>query len=143
MGHYDVSAWNWTEVLLVQEGKICVQSKIVSSSSMRASLATTTYTMTTILISIATLFLFVSSWYVQTAAFSIRPPSSNRFATSLYASDRRSFLSKAAASATPLLLPTIANAAAVPVQRAVGSGESRCRLEGNCLETFEVRVCSR
>ena len=39
---------------------------------------------------------------------------------------------------TSLLIPTFANAASVPVQRAVGSGEKRCREEGNCLETFEL-----
>jgi len=36
------------------------------------------------------------------------------------------------------LIPSFANAASVPVQRAVGSGEKRCREEGNCLETFEL-----
>lgn len=50
---------------------------------------------------------------------------------------RRSILSQTLAS-TSLLIPSLANAASVPVQRAVGSGEKRCREEGNCLETFEL-----
>ena len=36
-----------------------------------------------------------------------------------------------------LYLPT-ANAASVPVQQAVGSAESKCREEGNCLEKGEL-----
>lgn len=71
-------------------------------------------------------------------AFSFSPPSPQRASTSLCASDRRSFFSEAAVFASPLVLPSAANAASVPVQRAVGSGESRCRQEGNCLETFEA-----
>jgi hypothetical protein len=50
---------------------------------------------------------------------------------------RRSILSQTLLS-TSLLIPSFANAASVPVQRAVGSGEKRCREEGNCLETFEL-----
>lgn len=50
---------------------------------------------------------------------------------------RRSILSQTLLS-TSLLIPSYANAASVPVQRAVGSGEKRCREEGNCLETFEL-----
>lgn len=57
-------------------------------------------------------------------------------------SDRRAFLSRTAASAAllPAVLvpPATAHAASVPVQRAVGSAESRCREEGNCLEKFEL-----
>ena len=37
-----------------------------------------------------------------------------------------------------LYLPTVANAASVPVQQAVGSAESKCREEGNCLEKGEL-----
>ena len=37
-----------------------------------------------------------------------------------------------------LFLPTVANAASVPVQQAVGSAESKCREEGNCLEKGEL-----
>ena len=50
---------------------------------------------------------------------------------------RRSILSQTLLT-TSLLVPSIANAASVPVQRAVGSGEKRCREEGNCLQTFEL-----
>ncbi|KAL7439953.1 hypothetical protein ACHAXM_012138 [Skeletonema potamos] len=50
---------------------------------------------------------------------------------------RRSIISQTFLS-TSLLMPSFANAASVPVQRAVGSGEKRCREEGNCLETFEL-----
>lgn len=37
-----------------------------------------------------------------------------------------------------MLLPLASDAASVPVQRAVGIGESKCREEGNCLEKFEL-----
>ena len=37
-----------------------------------------------------------------------------------------------------LYLPTVTNAASVPVQQAVGSAESKCREEGNCLEKGEL-----
>jgi len=50
---------------------------------------------------------------------------------------RRSIISQTFLS-TSLLMPSFANAASVPVQRSVGSGEKRCREEGNCLETFEL-----
>lgn len=50
---------------------------------------------------------------------------------------RRSVLSQTLLS-TSLLIPSFANAASSPVQRAVGSGEKRCREEGNCLETLEL-----
>jgi hypothetical protein len=85
-----------------------------------------------------TLTLFASAFSPQ--------PSNQRciqrrcISTLLSASDRRSFLSEAAVIASPFVLPGASNAASVPVQRAVGSGESRCREEGNCLETFEVRL---
>jgi len=52
-------------------------------------------------------------------------------------SNRRTFLSKTL-STLPILLPLSANAASVPVQRAVGSAETKCREEGNCLEKFEL-----
>jgi hypothetical protein len=60
---------------------------------------------------------------------------------------RRAFLlSRAmptAASATvalllPLSSPDPSNAASVPVQRAVGSAESKCKSEGNCLEKLDI-----
>lgn len=56
---------------------------------------------------------------------------------------RRSFLSRAlfSASSLPCLsltIPSPADAASVPVQRAVGSAESKCREEGNCLELGEL-----
>lgn len=51
--------------------------------------------------------------------------------------DRRAFLSRTL-STLPYLLPVSANAASVPVQRAVGSAESKCREEGNCLEKLEL-----
>ena len=51
---------------------------------------------------------------------------------------RRSLLTKTISTTSTLLVPSLANAASVPVQRAVGSGEKRCREEGNCLETFEL-----
>jgi len=50
---------------------------------------------------------------------------------------RRSFLSKSL-SALPYMIPVSANAASVPVQRAVGSAEVKCREEGNCLEKLEL-----
>ena len=73
-------------------------------------------------------------------AFSLVALSSDQCKTCLHAT-RRSFISKYATSAltAPLVIsPKICNAASVPVQRAVGSAESQCRREGNCLETFEV-----
>ncbi|KAL3774886.1 hypothetical protein ACHAW5_007304 [Stephanodiscus triporus] len=60
---------------------------------------------------------------------------------------RRAFLLSrtlpAAAAAVfppPLLLRPVssANAASVPVQRAVGSAESKCQSEGNCLEKLDI-----
>ena len=51
---------------------------------------------------------------------------------------RRSLLTRTISTTSTLLVPSLANAASVPVQRAVGSGEKRCREEGNCLETFEL-----
>lgn len=47
---------------------------------------------------------------------------------------RRAFLS----TLPCFIIPNLANAAAVPVQQAVGSAESKCREEGNCLEKFEL-----
>ncbi|KAL9180321.1 hypothetical protein ACHAXT_008291 [Thalassiosira profunda] len=55
----------------------------------------------------------------------------------LNSDDRRAFLSRAL-NLPFVLLPAAANAASVPVQRAVGSAESKCREQGNCLETFEL-----
>ena len=55
--------------------------------------------------------------------------------------DRRTFLilSSTIASLPYLLQPAnSALAASVPVQRAVGSAENKCRAEGNCLEKFEL-----
>mmetsp|Transcript_21799 Transcript_21799/g.43210 ORF Transcript_21799/g.43210 Transcript_21799/m.43210 type:complete len:418 (+) Transcript_21799:43-1296(+) len=51
--------------------------------------------------------------------------------------NRRSFLARTLTSSS-LLLPLSSNAASTPVQRAVGSAESNCRLNNNCLETFEL-----
>mmetsp|Transcript_25697 Transcript_25697/g.55293 ORF Transcript_25697/g.55293 Transcript_25697/m.55293 type:complete len:370 (-) Transcript_25697:231-1340(-) len=50
---------------------------------------------------------------------------------------RRSFLSKTL-STLPYVIPISANAASVPVQRAVGAAEEKCREEGNCLEKFDL-----
>ena len=75
------------------------------------------------------------------AAFSPSPsgdrilPSYTSTITALHANDefssskvnRRAFL-----STLPCLIPIVANAAALPVQQAVGSAESKCREEGNC-----------
>lgn len=63
--------------------------------------------------------------------------SSKRMAKVGASDSRRSFLSKSM-SALPYMIPVSANAASVPVQRAVGSAESKCREEGNCLEMFEL-----
>jgi hypothetical protein len=54
--------------------------------------------------------------------------------------DRRTFLISSTLATLPYLLlpPSLAQAASVPVQRAVGSAESKCRAEGNCLENFEL-----
>ena len=49
---------------------------------------------------------------------------------------RRAFLLSRALPA--LLLPAAANAASVPVQRAVGYAESKCKSEGNCLEKLDI-----
>jgi hypothetical protein len=89
-------------------------------------------------IMLASLALCAAPDHLFTLAFSFSPTPHQSVSTSLFASDRRSFLSDAAVFASPLVVSTAANAAAVPVQRAVGSGESRCRQEGNCLETFEL-----
>lgn len=51
---------------------------------------------------------------------------------------RRAFLSRTLSTLPLAIVPTSAHAASVPVQRAVGSAESKCREEGNCLETFEL-----
>jgi hypothetical protein len=52
---------------------------------------------------------------------------------------RRAFLlSRALPAAAVVLLPAVANAASVPVQRAVGSAESKCKSEGNCLEKLDI-----
>ncbi|KAL7468644.1 hypothetical protein ACHAXS_008877 [Conticribra weissflogii] len=51
---------------------------------------------------------------------------------------RRSFLAKTLSTSSLLVLPLSSNAASTPVQRAVGSAESNCRLNNNCLETFEL-----
>lgn len=54
---------------------------------------------------------------------------------------RRAFLLSRALptiTSTVLILPCIANAATTPVQRAVGSAESQCRTEGNCLEKLDI-----
>lgn len=87
---------------------------------------------------LASVALSAAPNHLSTLAFSFYPTPHQSVSTSLFASDRRSFLSDAAVFASPLVISTAANAASVPVQRAVGSGESRCRQEGNCLETFEV-----
>ena len=98
---------------------------------------------------VAFLFITLSRLYISTVAFSsnsVKPVKlSYQSTTSLYAKDdRRSFLNhlggSLGAAAPLLLLPELTNAAAVPVQRAVGSGELQCRQEGNCLEKFEVSV---
>lgn len=51
---------------------------------------------------------------------------------------RRAFLSKTVSTLPYLLIPISANAASVPVQRAVGGAEVKCREEGNCLEKGEL-----
>lgn len=89
-------------------------------------------------IMLASLALCAAPDHLFTLAFSFSQTPDQSVSTSLFASDRRSFLSDAAVFASPLVVSTAANAGATPVQRAVGSGESRCRQEGNCLETFEV-----
>ena len=53
------------------------------------------------------------------------------------AKSRRIFLSTLSPLLASIYLPT-ANAASVPVQQAVGSAESKCREEGNCLEKGEL-----
>ena len=64
--------------------------------------------------------------------------------TALHANDNESSSSnnnsrRAFLSTLPFfIIPNLANAAAVPVQQAVGSAESKCREEGNCLEKFEL-----
>ena len=50
-------------------------------------------------------------------------------------SSRRSFITTLSYIIIPI---SSANAASVPVQQAVGSAESKCREEGNCLENFEL-----
>ena len=61
---------------------------------------------------------------------------------SLATNDRRAFLQSSSTLASlPYLLllsSSSAHAASVPVQRAVGSAETKCRAEGNCLEKFEL-----
>ncbi|KAL3758269.1 hypothetical protein ACHAWU_005350 [Discostella pseudostelligera] len=54
--------------------------------------------------------------------------------------DRRTFLISSTLATLPYLIfpPSSVQAASVPVQRAVGSAESKCRAEGNCLENFEL-----
>ena len=51
---------------------------------------------------------------------------------------RRIFLSTLQYPLLSSLYLPIANAASVPVQQAVGSAESKCREEGNCLEKGEL-----
>ena len=51
---------------------------------------------------------------------------------------RRTFLSTLQYPLLSSLYLPIANAASVPVQQAVGSAESKCREEGNCLEKGEL-----
>ena len=58
----------------------------------------------------------------------IKPPNS-----------RRSFITTVSTTLSYIIIPiSSANAASVPVQQAVGSAESKCREEGNCLENFEL-----
>ena len=54
--------------------------------------------------------------------------------------ERRAFLAGAAFPCLASLAadPGRARAASVPAQRAVGAAESKCRVEGNCLETLEL-----
>ena len=53
---------------------------------------------------------------------------------------RRSFITTVSTTTLSYIIIPIssANAASVPVQQAVGSAESKCREEGNCLENFEL-----
>lgn len=55
-------------------------------------------------------------------------------------SSRRSFITTVSTTTLSYIIIPIssANAASVPVQQAVGSAESKCREEGNCLENFEL-----
>ena len=54
-------------------------------------------------------------------------------------SSRRSFFTTVSTTLSYIIIPiSSANAASVPVQQAVGSAESKCREEGNCLENFEL-----
>ena len=52
--------------------------------------------------------------------------------------NRRAFITRTISTLPYLLAPITADAASVPVQRAVGSAEIKCREDGNCLEMGEL-----
>ena len=85
--------------------------------------------------------LAADSSFVTAFSFSTGGDSHRLSTTSLSSKaredSRRAFLSKTLIT-LPYLVPAAANAASVPVQRAVGGAEIKCREEGNCLEKGEL-----
>ena len=75
----------------------------------------------------------LSSYYPITTT-ALHANNNDEFSLSKSNNSRRAFLS----TLPCFIIPNLANAAAIPVQQAVGSAESKCREEGNCLEKFEL-----
>ena len=75
----------------------------------------------------------LSSYYPITTT-ALHANNNDEFSLSKSNNSRRVFLS----TLPSFSIPNLANAAAIPVQQAVGSAESKCREEGNCLEKFEL-----